>query len=841
VGQDSLKKHITEADYEKWGVLKVNAISANGKWSTYTMAYENAKDTLFVQQTTGKKRFLYPNGREGKFINDRTFAYLVKDTLHFVNLDNGKRFTTVAGVRRYEAVNKGKLVLNYNSDNLLEIRKSDGSRVACISDVTEYKTDDAGTMVIYRKESPGTYEIGCVEIGNAASKILIEGNTSYGRFSWQANGKSVVFGNENEICLYRFKDNRLFKLDVKSINAYERAMVAKGGFTNLTVSDDGEKVFFSIINLAIQPKGNTQNVEVWNGNDNCLFPTRQILESVDVPKLAVWFPDYGNCRVLSDNSRFNVCLTAGGDYTLLSDPYTYVLTSKYPKRVDYYIKNVRTGAEKLLLEQHSEEINQLSFSPVGNSILYYRNKNWWLYNPETDLKIEITKNANHSWDVDEEDDPANSGAYGVASWTADEKYVLLYDRYDIWKVALDGSTCVRITKGREKGIVYRISKLEFESVKFIGYENGLRKVLDLSRDIVLEVTNTSDWCSGYAVYNATNGTRFLAYEPKKYSGIKRSANGKYLFASETFSQPPQIEFYSSRNTEVLFKSNKHQEQYYYGHAKLVHYKNNSGEELKGALFYPVAYKVGEKYPMVVKVYEQLSGALNQYVKPTLANSTGFNISVFTANGYFVLLPDIKYVKGSTGISAYDCVTSAVKDVVASYNIDEKRIGLTGHSFGGYETDFIITKTNMFAAAVSGAGIGNTIGSYFSLNTNGGGAEDSMWRFESQQLRMGIPFYENKQAYLINSPLHNADYIRTPLLQWTGKNDVVVPYEQSVNLYLALRKLRVQTILLSYPDEGHSLSNRANQQDLSRRILQWFDYYLKDKTQIGWITVGTSTE
>ncbi|WNM19479.1 S9 family peptidase [Flavobacterium capsici] len=686
----------------------------------------------------------------------------------------------------------------------------------------------------------GKSKVGYIEFENWKHEILIKGDAIYGRFSWQSDDKAVVFCNDSYVYFYRFIDQQLFTINIKSIEGYEGAVLAKGGFTNLTVSDDCEKVFFSIIDPTIGLKKDSMlEVEVWNGNDASLFPTQQLLQSTDIPKFVVWFPVSNKFKVLSDNSRFNVHITTGGNYVILSNPYTYILTSQYPKRVDYYIKDVRTGVEKLLLEQHPEEVNQLSFSPFDDSILYFQNENWWLYNPATDATTNITNYSNHCWNTVYEDDPSNPGAYGVASWTMDRKYVLLYDRFDIWKASLDGSVCVRLTRGSEKGIVYRINKSEFGGVRFRGYESDLRKVINLSKDMILEITNLLDWSTGYVVYNEKKSMRTLIYGPKKYNDFKKSINGKYLYTSETFSQPTQLEFTSNRGSKILFDSNRHQKQYYYGHSELVYYRNANGEILKGALFYPSNYKKDVKYPMVVKTYERLSGMLHKYTRPTLANDTGFNVSVFTTNGYFVLFPDIKHVNGSPGISAYDCVTSAVKEVIATYNVDEKHIGLIGHSFGGFETDFIITKTDLFAAAVSGAGIGNTIGYYFSLNTNGGGAEDGMWRFENQQMRMGIPFYQDKQSYLNNSPLYNAENIRTPLLQWTGKNDIVVPYEQSVNLYLALRKLKVKNVMLVYPEEGHSLSKETNQYDLTYRILQWFDYFLKGNVNIDWITGGTA--
>jgi dipeptidyl aminopeptidase/acylaminoacyl peptidase len=839
LGQGSLKKQLTISDYEIWGDLKVNSISDNGKWSSYSMIYDNHKDTLFVQNNIEKKRYSFPKGRNGKFWNNEVFVYMLEDTMKIIDLKNHKK-TTVVGVKQYETLNNGKILLNYNSNNCLELRNRIEEKIKSISEVTAYKISDTEKRIAYVKKKDAKYEVGYIELENNEQKIIVKGNSTYGRLSWQSNGKSFVFTNNETVYCYQLTNHRLYSFEINKIAGYEGATMASGGFTNLTISDDGEKVFFSIINpIKNSSTNNNQEVEIWNGNDTCLFPTKQLIQATDMPKLTVWFPTSGECNVISDNFNFNVRLTTQGDYVLLSNPYTYTLTSQYPKRVDYYIKNVKTGAVKLLLKQHPEEINQLSFSPFNNAILYFQNNNWWHYNPDTDIKTAIGKQSNHSWKTTEEEDTAHSGAYGVASWTADEKNVLLYDSFDIWKTALDGSTPIRLTKGREKSIIYRLSKLEFEAIKFRGYEGGIRKVISLTKDIILEVTNSLDWSTGFSVYNEKTGLRNLVYGQKRYSGIKRSKNEKYIFTSETFSQPPQLEWYNHQQLKIIFYSNRQQVQYNFGRSELVHYENSNGKKLKGALFYPAGYEEGKKYPMIVKVYEQLSSMLHKYVKPSLLNDTGFNTSIYTTNGYFVLFPDIKYNKGNPGISANDCVTSAVKQVIALQAIDEKRIGIIGHSFGGYETDFIITQTNLFSAAVSGAGIGNTIGSYFSLNRNGGGAEDSMWRFENQQLRMGIPFYEDKQAYLANSPLFNADKIKTPLLQWSGKNDIVVPYEQSINLYLALRKLRLKNCLLIYPNEGHSLSKETNQRDLTIRVLQWFDYYLKDKTQIDWITTGTT--
>lgn len=162
----------------------------------------------------------------------------------------------------------------------------------------------------------------------------------------------------------------------------------------------------------------------------------------------------------------------------------------------------------------------------------------------------------------------------------------------------------------------------------------------------------------------------------------------------------------------------------------------------------------------------------------------------------------------------------------------------GHSFGGYECNFIISQSNLFAAAVSGAGVSDVIGAYFNISRNGIFQSD-MWRYESQQFRIGKSLYDDKDSYSRNSPILNAQNVKTPLLLWTGKNDRIIPWNQSVSYYLALRKLRTKSIMLVYPSEDHSLENPDNQIDLTNRMMQWFDYFLKDDLRPTWITKGVS--
>lgn len=281
----------------------------------------------------------------------------------------------------------------------------------------------------------------------------------------------------------------------------------------------------------------------------------------------------------------------------------------------------------------------------------------------------------------------------------------------------------------------------------------------------------------------------------------------------------------------IYQSNPQHYGYKWGKSEMIHYSDSNGNQLQGALFYPSRYEPGKKYPMIVYIYQSMSGRLRQYKNPSVYSQDGFNHTNYTLDGYFVLLPDIYYEIGNPGKSARDCITAAVDTVLTKGDVDGKRMGLIGHSFGGYETNLVIGLTDIFAAAVSGAGISDTVGWYFTIGQDT--MEPEAWRFENQQFRMGKSFYENKKGYIDNSPIMHAGAIRTPLLLWCGKEDTAVDMRQSIAMHLALRRLNKKNALLAYPGQGHAITDKQLQKDLSIKIKEWFSHFLQGGKAPDW--------
>ena len=836
IGQEKQKKPLGEADYKRWGTLSIKGISDYGKWTSYEMNYENHNDTLFLQRTSGNKPYFFPKGKDGRFGGEKIFAFLQSESkLKVICLETNKTQVFTA-VKRYELLLQGKYMATldkgYGEKSTMKIQNEQGIVIDSIAGVTQYVINSNKDAILYATEYQGCNEVGIVNFKKYSRFTISKG--SAGKFRnlvWQKNAASVAFLNETDsvskataIHYFRIADKKLFSFDYSAkVGSTDNMFISNDA--PLTVSDDGKKVFFmQARNQDGKPK-ELNPAEVWNGDDKWLYIDRK--QYGDIPILAVWYPDTDWYSQINSNQLPHVMLSGQQEYAISYDKNAYGLQSKYYEEVDYYLKNIKDGSQKLILEKQSCDPNQIGFDPSSNKILYYRENNWWIYDPilqtDTNLTIKVTT----KWDNNTSTSvPHQFMTYGNPGWSRDGKNVFLYDANDIWLAALDGSTCTRLTKGREENIVFRIAPVEYQGLPS-DYNGRVSAAFDMSKDILLEAQHAENWSTGYFIYNRKSGEKALTYGASKIDEIRKSKNNIYIFQNQTFNQPPRLELKKKNDigSKILFESNKQHAAYFFGKSELLYYSNSKGEKLKAALFYPADYNPTQKYPMVVHIYDIMSKNLHNYVNPSFLNSEGFNVTNYTLNGYFVLLPDIVYKMGDPGVSASDCVTAAVNTVVDKGLVDKNKIGLYGHSFGGYETNFIISQTTIFAAAVSGAGISDIISFYFNISKNGVFQSD-MYRFESQQWRMGKSLYDDKEGYLRNSPIMHAENVKTPLLLWAGKNDRIVPWNQSISYYLALRKLGVKNRLLVYPNEDHSLENADNQRDLSKRMMAWFDHLLK---------------
>ena len=192
--------------------------------------------------------------------------------------------------------------------------------------------------------------------------------------------------------------------------------------------------------------------------------------------------------------------------------------------------------------------------------------------------------------------------------------------------------------------------------------------------------------------------------------------------------------------------------------------------------------------------------------------------------------------GDPGVSSVKTMEIAVKAVVDKGLVDAKKVGLVGHSWGGYQSAYAVTKTNVFAAAVAGAGLTNLVSMYGMVAWAFGGAPENN-HFEVGQERMMVPPWKDKESYVRNSPVMNIDNVNTPLLFEVGDNDKNVDWRQGIEMYNAARRVGKQMVLLVYANEGHGLRQDKNRYDYQNRILSWFGHYLKGEPAEEWINKG----
>jgi dipeptidyl aminopeptidase/acylaminoacyl peptidase len=431
-------------------------------------------------------------------------------------------------------------------------------------------------------------------------------------------------------------------------------------------------------------------------------------------------------------------------------------------------------------------------------------------------------------------------SYGVAGWTSNDRSVIVYDACDLWELFPDGSAKARrLTDGSGDEVRSRYARVTARTGGGRGGRGGGEDTdwIDLGKPVYLSLEGRWTKQTGYA--RLVNGKlERLIYASKSVRGLEKAKSADvFLYQAGSWSESPN--FYTAagdlKAARKVSETNPFAGEFATSRAELIDYKNAQGERLQGALYYPAGYESGKRYPMIVQIYEIESNQLHNWTAPS--ERATYNPAVWTQNGYFVLRPDIVFQPRAPGISALDCVTAAVKKVLASGMIDAKHVGLVGHSWGGYETTFILTQSDLFAAGVAGGPLTNLASSYGEIYWNSGGPETN--HVEVGQERMEVPLYEDPQAYLRNSAVYFANKLAAPLLLSVGDKDGASDWHQDIELYNSARRAGKNCVMLVYEGENHSVAQKANQLDYHRRINAWFDHYLKGSEAEGWIMSGTS--
>ena len=601
-------------------------------------------------------------------------------------------------------------------------------------------------------------------------------------------------------------------------------------------SDDGARLFFGIARrepkASPTPRGAQAppapaRVEIWHWRDSRQYhqQNRQSQQDRERTQLVAWTPGTPRIVRLADDSLDTVTLSETETLAIAGDdkPYFKESVSGRPYR-DYYTIDLATGARRKAL---SKVAYPPVISPNGRYLVYAQEGQLWAYDVTSGTRASLTSKIGSSFvDADDDHPVPERRPYGVGAWTTGEGTVLLYDKFDVWQVELDGSSPVRLTRGREDSTVYRVRELDPDA-----------RTIDPRKPVYLTATGEWNKKSGFSRLVLGQSAQRLVWLDKNLSRLDKAKDAEvFSYVAQSFDESPNLLVAGPTLADAkrLSSTNSFLADYAWGKQVLMDYKNSRGDKLQMMLTYPADYQPGRRYPMVVYYYEKLSQGFHQFVVPT--NRATYNTSVFSQNGYFVLRPDVVFRFRDPGMSGLDCVTSAVRAALATGMIDSGRVGNMGHSWGGYQSAFYaVHGKKMFAATIAGAPLTNLVSMYGYTSYNTGLPETG--HFETGQERMEVPLWEDPQAYIRNSTVFAVDSLETPLLLQGGDADGNVNYWQSMELYNFGRRLGKNVVLLLYNEENHGVARPESQMDYHQRQLEWFDHYLKGAPAAEWIVKG----
>ena len=580
-------------------------------------------------------------------------------------------------------------------------------------------------------------------------------------------------------------------------------------------------------------KDKVSDVQIWHARDVRPIPQQKAQEQADLRRtlVAAWRIEENRVVPIGSELRESVTLTESGRYAIETATGSYAFGTMFGRpRRDIDLVDLQTGERKRVLEG----VRTFGgLSPQGSRLAYFREGAWWVQETATGTTRNLTGKSAGIFEDRDDDHPLDErGAHGVAGWSPDDRWLFVYDKYDLWRLATDGSRADRLTNGADGRIVHRLIRLD---------PSEPRGVVDLSRPQYLNLQG--DWTkqNGYARLRPGQSPEQLVLDDAVLSRLIRADSAPvFAFTRERFDEAPSWRVSSGelRDAREVAQLNPFHKEHGWGRAELVEFTSDSGRRLQGALYYPANYDPAKKYPMIVNTYEIMSPALHNFQVPS--ERTYYNRTVWTIQGYFVFTPDIVFRAGDPGRSYLECLLPAVRTVIARGIVDSSRIGLIGHSWGGYEATYAPTQTNLFATSVAGAPITNFLSFAGAFHWTPGMPEFDHW--ETGQARMAKPPWEDFEGHVRNSPAAFVHKLERPMLMMFGDADGTVDWHQGVEFYnFARRAGKENFVMLVYPGEDHGLRKKENQVDYHRRILEWFGHWLKGEPAAEWIRRGVTWE
>ncbi|MFT6369347.1 MAG: dipeptidyl aminopeptidase/acylaminoacyl peptidase [Maribacter sp.] len=889
------KKILDHTDYELWNTVQNPSISPNGDYVLYELEQGEKDAALKVMDIKGKLIFEHERADKAAFTYNSEFVLFTitawkdtvramksrktkkddmpKDSLGVLNLSTNE-LTKIAHVKSFQLPEKWSGYVAYYMDEVKEEKKKDTLQADAekkkkpkkVSKKNGYhlvlrnlKTERQDTILyvtdfIFAKEgkSLAYATTGKFKEEDAALFVMdLETQTSlklhsaqkarYFNLSLSDSGAHLGFVTDTDTTKIQIRPNKLYvwnKGNETAKKILDPSTAPKGymvsPYGDIEFSKDESKLFFGlatppIIKDTTLTEDQIVNVEVWTYDEPRLYTVQELQlknDSIASYRTAVHLKS--NKIVPLATSDFpNTELGDEGNalYALVNTTLPHELESQWTGRRENDYKLISTNSGETLLSL--TKVPRIQLSPKAQYAYgYSRTDSTWVNYTLPNGNLKALTNGKQFFS-ETNDSPDFPSAYGAAGWTKDDAHLILYDRYDIWQFDPNTGAGTKLTSGRESKTVYRFITLDDELLYIPTDQNWL-----------LTTFNEDTKDAGYTQYNPKTGkTKTLLSSPHRYSKPQKALlNDALIYTRESFTEFPNLRVsdLGFKRSLTLSDANPQQEEYNWGNIEQVNWISLDGKELTGMLVKPENFNPNKKYPMLVNFYEKSSNGIHRHRAPKPERSS-LNYSFYTSRGYVIFNPDIEYRIGYPGESAYNCVIPGITSLVEKGFVDKDNIGVQGHSWGGYQIAYLVTKTDIFKAAESGAPVPNMISAYGGIRWWTGLSRQ--FQYEHTQSRIGGTPWEYPARYIENSPIFNIDKINTPLLIMHNDADGHVPWYQGIEFFISLRRLGKPSWFLNYNGEPHWPLKMQNRQDFNIRMAQFFDHYLKGDAKPVWMEKG----
>ncbi len=891
------QRPMTITDMMKFNQIERPSISDDGGWVAYTLEPDRGDGQGIIQSTKTSKKFVLPRGDRISIASDSRWAVMETEPpadivekkekdlakpqpgMMLINLANGDTLG-VPSVQKFEFSEDGKWLV-YQLFKPKEIKDSVKSKdspspkdkknlgtdcvirnlrpgsVDTVHFVAAFAMDSTSRFLAYiiadtTGKSNGVY-VRSLETGlSSEHPVQRDSNGVFTNLSWSKSTGRLAFVSAKEKKKEVPGSGSLWVWDQ---NTKEASIVADSESTDtgwmipsknsLWWSGDGTRLFFGMKPaeeedeveedsaaasdfFSITSLLKKREVDVWHWNDPLIIPNQKNRwkDVKDQTFTAVYDTRSGRVIRLGDKELPTIGKTENPFVALGRSDIPYLKEITWEGYFnDAYVVRLENGERTKIAARLRD---QIALSPNGKYVTYFRDGNWFLFDIADSTTANLTKNFGVSFADEENDTPSPPRSYGFSGWLEGDSAILLYDRYDVWIVPTNGRSPVMLTdgEGRKNRLTFRIQRMKKESLFFRKGETLLLTAYHNKKKFT-------------AIYEATigkPGLRRLADGEKKFSFVAKAANAPLLlFTRESYDEFPDLRVATTHLEDVrqISNANPQMKEIAWGTAELVEWNDLNGDPLQGVLIKPGGYRQGERYPVLVYYYEKFSQRLHEFNRIEVNHRPCFPF--YASNGYAVFLPDVNFEIGSPGPSATRSIVPGVQKLIDMGVADPKAIALHGHSWSGYQTAFVITQTNIFAAAIAGAPVSNMTSAYGGIRWESGLAR--LFQYEEEQSRIGGSLWEYPERYIENSPVFFADRIKTPLLIQFGDEDGAVPWYQGIELYLAMRRLGKDCVFLEYRGEPHHLNQYPNKVDYTIKFKEYLDHYLKGAPAPEWISRG----